>query len=37
MLSCEFYEISRNTISYRTPPVAASVYHDQRALMNENF
>ena len=22
---CEFYEISKNTFSYRTPPVAASV------------
>ena len=22
--SCEFYEISKNTFSYRTPPVAAS-------------
>ena len=24
-VSCEFYEISNNTFSYRTPPVAASV------------
>ena len=25
MFSCEFYEISKNTFSYRTPPVAASI------------
>ena len=25
MFSCEFYEISKNTFLYRTPPVAASV------------
>ena len=25
MFSCEFYEISKNTFSYRAPPVAASV------------
>ena len=25
VLSCEFYEISKNIFSYRTPPVAASV------------
>ena len=25
MFSCEFCEISKNTFSYRTPPVAASV------------
>ena len=25
VLSCEFCEISKNTFSYRTPPVAASV------------
>ena len=24
VFSCEFYKISRNTFSYRTPPVAAS-------------
>ena len=24
-LSCEFYELSKNTFSYGTPPVAASV------------
>ena len=24
VFSCEFYEISENTISYRTPPVATS-------------
>ena len=24
MFSCEFYEISKNAFSYRTPPVAAS-------------
>ena len=24
MFSCEFCEISKNTFSYRTPPVAAS-------------
>ena len=27
VLSCEFIEISMNTISYRTPPVATSEYH----------
>ena len=26
MFSCEFFEISKNTFSYRTPPVAASKY-----------
>ena len=26
MFSCEFCEISKNTFSYRTPPVAASAY-----------
>ena len=25
VFSCEFYKISQNTFSYRTPPVAASV------------
>ena len=25
VFSCEFYEISKNTFSYRTPPVAASL------------
>ena len=25
VFSCEFYEISKNTFSYRTPPVAASI------------
>ena len=25
VFSCEFYEISKKTFSYRTPPVAASV------------
>ena len=25
MFSCEFCEIAKNTFSYRTPPVAASV------------
>ena len=25
VLSCEFHKISKNTFSYRTPPVAASV------------
>ena len=25
MFSCEFCKISKNTVSYRTPPVAASV------------
>ena len=25
LLSCEFFEISKNPFSYRTPPVAASV------------
>ena len=28
LFSCEFDEISKNTFSYRTPPVAASVYLD---------
>ena len=27
VFSCEFYEISKNTFSYRTPLVAASVNH----------
>ena len=27
MFSCEFCKISKNTFSYRTPPVAASVLH----------
>ena len=26
MFPCEFYKFSKNTFSYRTPPVAASVY-----------
>ena len=26
VFSCQFCEISKNTFSYRTPPVAASVY-----------
>ena len=26
VFSCEFYEISENSFSYRTPPVAASVF-----------
>ena len=26
VFSCEFCEISKNTFSYRTPPVAASVF-----------
>ena len=25
VLSCKFYETSKNTFSYKTPPVAASV------------
>ena len=28
VFSCEFCEISKNTFSYRTPPVAASVCHN---------
>ena len=28
VFSCEFCEISKNTVSYRTPPVAASVKKD---------
>ena len=28
MFSCEFYKISKNTYSYRTPPVAASDSHN---------
>ena len=31
LLSCEFCEISNNTFSYRTPPVAAS---DNSSLVN---
>ena len=27
-VSCEFFEISKNTVCYRTPPVAASVQED---------
>ena len=27
MFSCEFCEISKDTFSYRTPPVAASVFN----------
>ena len=27
VFSCEFCEISKNTFSYRTPPVAASVFY----------
>ena len=26
VFSCEFYKISKNVFSYRTPPVAASEY-----------
>ena len=26
VFSCEFCEISKNTVSYKTPPVAASEY-----------
>ena len=31
VLPCEFCEISKNTFSYRTPPVAASVNKMQNA------
>ena len=30
VFSCEFYEISKNTFSYRTPPEAASVLNIYR-------
>ena len=33
---CEFWEISKNTFSYRTPPVAASVTRYIFLLLNEN-
>ena len=38
MFSCEFYKISKNTFSYRTPPVAAfeSVVYILRALSRKN-
>ena len=31
MFSCEFCKLSRSTVSYRTPPVAASVIFIQRS------
>ena len=30
MFSCEFFEISKNTFSYKTPPVAASEWVVQK-------
>ena len=34
LFSCEFCEISKNTLSYRTLPVAASIYdHTVKASM----
>ena len=33
VFSCEFYEISKNTFSYRAPPVAAS---ESTMLLNQN-
>ena len=33
VFSCEFYEISKNTFPYRTPPVAASVEREGQALI----
>ena len=38
VFSCEFYKISKNTFSYRTPPVAAfeSVVYILRALSRKN-
>ena len=37
VFSCEFCEISKNTFSYRTPPVAASVFNKNplKLLVNE--
>ena len=32
VFSCECCEISKNTFSYRAPPVAASVTYDNAAL-----
>ena len=32
VFSCECCEISKNTFSYRAPPVAASVIYDNAAL-----
>ena len=32
MFSCEFWEISKNTFFYRTPPVAASVTYSNTTL-----
>ena len=34
VFSCEFCEISRNNFSYRTPPVAASVYLRKRNIVS---
>ena len=34
VFSCEFCEISRNTFSYRAPPVAASVYLRKRNIVS---
>ena len=33
MISCEFTEISKNTFSYRTPPVTASVFNKHITLL----
>ena len=33
VFSCEFCEISKNTLSYRTPPVAASVFYTSMWLV----
>ena len=37
VFSCEFCEISRNTFSYRAPPVAASVYLRKRNIVSSIY
>ena len=37
VFSCEFYEISKNTFSYWTPPVAASVFHEEQKSLELEY
>ena len=37
VFSCEFCEISKNTFSYRTHPVTASVHHQYKSSMSHVF
>ena len=37
VFSCEFCEISKNTFSHRTPPVAASEYSQENMYVGVSF